>query len=425
VRGKRGLRALATALGLTAVLAAPAHAGLCDLLGGCTSPAGPVVDPDGALHVNTAMAPLPAPVAGQPLFDRVHGHLPLGLTERAYDGSPNGFGRAATAAQEAALVTGIDGSLLRVPVSWAQSEPDPPAGAVHDYSWPRDDLYSGLVTHGVRPILTLLAAPRWALDSTAGCTQVCNQPPGADHAADFAAFAAAVARRYPLAAAIEIWNEPNNHRGSVQGPRPGEYAAMLAQAYDAIKAVRPDMRVLAGGLGAYGSGGPTQLTTTSDMRLDDYLHGMLAGGAAAHMDGLSFHPYPHSVADNPANGFYRAFALVDAVLQADGDAVVRLVPTEFGMSTDEASQSDRSATLQARWHDVDDPAPDALYPVPGHDRVDAVVFHTDVTSIDYDHYGWLSVISNRDTFHPDAVWCDFARMLAGRQSCPATIRPPR
>jgi hypothetical protein len=418
------MRLLCAMLALAAILAAPAHASLCDLLGTCSGPGGPALDPDGALHVDTAMTPLPAPVAGQPLFDRVHGHLQLGLTERGYDGSPNGFGRAATAAQEAAFVTGIDGTLMRVPVLWAQAEPQPPVNGVHDYSWPRDDLYSSLVEHGVRPILTLIASPLWAMDSTTGCTQVCNQPPGPDHAADFATFAAAVARRYPLAAAIEIWNEPNNHRGSVQGPRPDQYATLLADAYGAIKAVRPAMRVLAGGLGAYGSG-TGQLTTSSDMRLDDYLQGILDGGAAAHMDGLSFHPYPHSVNDNPSNGFYRTFSLVDAVLQANGDGATRLVPTEFGVSTDEAGQVDRSTTLQARWHDLNDPSPGAAYPVPGQDRVDAAVFHTDITAVNYDHYGWLSVVSNRDTFHPYAVWCDFARMLAGRQSCPATIRPAR
>jgi len=97
-----------------AVAAPTAHAGLCDLLHTCGSPVAPPVP----------MQPLPAPVPGQPLFDRVDGHLQLGLTERGYDGSPNGLGRAATANQEAAFVRGIDGTLLRVPVSWAQAEPD-------------------------------------------------------------------------------------------------------------------------------------------------------------------------------------------------------------------------------------------------------------------------------------------------------------
>jgi hypothetical protein len=417
------LRLLFAALtGVLAIAAAPAGADLCELLHTCPGPAGPALDPDGALHVDTPMTPLPAPLPGQPLFDRVDGHLPLGLTERAYDGSPNGFGRAATAAQEAAFVRGIDGTLLRVPVLWAQAEPDAPAGGVHSYAWPRDDLYSTLVTHGVRPILTLVASPRWAMASHVGCTQLCTQPPGLAHADDFAAFAGAVAQRYPLAAAIEIWNEPNNHHGSVQGPRPDEYASLLAKAHDAIKAQRPAMRVLGGALGAYGAS-PAQPTTPSDMRLGDYLHTMLAGGAATHMDALSLHPYPHATADNPDNTFYGVFAAADSVLNADGAGSERLVASEFGMSTDEGSQEDRSRVLRARWHDLNDPNPTAAYPIPGADRVDAAVFHTDVNGIAYDHHGWLSVISNRATFHPFAVWCDFARMLAGRQSCPATIRP--
>lgn len=411
MRGKHRLVAIVVAA--CAATAPTANAGLCDLLRTCSPPPGPALDPDGALHVDTPLAPLPAPVAGAPLFDRVHGHVPLGLTERGYDGSPNGFGRAATAAQEAAFVRGIDGTLLRVPVSWAQSEPDPPVGGVHDYRWPRDDLYTGLVKHGVRPILTLLNAPRWALASTIGCTQVCAQPPGAGHAADFAAFAAAVARRYPLAAAIEIWNEPNNHSGSVQGPRPDEYAALLARAYDAVKAQRPAMRVLGGALGAYGAS-LSQPTTARDMRLGDYLQAMLADGAAAHMDGLSFHPYPHSVQPSPDNGFARALGVVDDVLAANGESAIRRVPTEFGISTDEASQTDRSTALQALWAELNARA-----------DVDAAIFHADLNGIDYDHYGWLSVVQNRATFHPYRVWCDFARIVAGQTSCPATIHPPR
>jgi hypothetical protein len=409
VRGKHRLVAIVVAA--CAVVTPTADAGLCDLFDTCGPPPGPAIDPDGALHVDTPLQPLPAPVAGQPLFDRVHGHVPLGLTERGYDGSPNGFGRAATASQEAAFVRGIDGTLLRVPVSWAQSEPSPPAGAVHSYRWPRDDLYTELLEHGVRPILTLLAAPRWALAGTSGCTQVCAQPPGAAHAADFAAFAAAVARRYPLASAIEIWNEPNNHHGSVQGPRPAEYAALLAQAYDAIKAQRPAMRVLGGALGAYGAS-PDQPTTSTDMRLGDYLQAMLDGGAATHMDGLSLHPYPHSVQPSPDNGFARVLGVADDVLAANGDSAVRRVATEFGISTDEATQVDRSAALQALWGEVN-----------ARGDVDAAVFHTDITAIDHDHYGWLAVVHNRSTFHPYRVWCDFARMLAGRESCPATISP--
>ena len=137
------LKPLVAASACALAFAAPGAAGaLCDVLGTCSAPAGPGLDPDGALHVDTPMQALPAPVAGDPLFGRVNGHLQLGLTERAYDGSPSGFGRAATGAQEAAFVRGIGGTLLRVPVLWAQAEPDAPVAGVHDYSWPRDDLYS-------------------------------------------------------------------------------------------------------------------------------------------------------------------------------------------------------------------------------------------------------------------------------------------
>ncbi|MDX6656184.1 MAG: polysaccharide biosynthesis protein PslG [Solirubrobacteraceae bacterium] len=411
--------------GALLLAAVPAHAGLCDLLSTCPAPPpSSDLDPDGALHVATDMMPLPGPQPGRPLFDRVDGHLPLGLTERGYDGSPNGSGRAATAAQEAAFVRGIGGTMLRVPVLWGHAEPAAPLAGVHTYGWERDDLYRGLVTHGVRPILTLLGAPRWALNSSAGCEDVCEQPPVGARMDDFAAFAAAVARRYPLAAAIEIWNEPNNHHGSVQGPDPAAYTALLAKAYDAIKAQRPQMRVLGGALGAYGAGAD-QPTTASDVRLGDFLGVMLDSGAGAHMDGLSLHPYPNSLVDNPANDFFRVFSVVTGVLDAHGAGAERLVASEFGVPTTDALPGARSRVLQDRWHDLNDPDPAAAYPVPGRDRVDGVVFHTDISGIDYDRYGWLSVVTNQTTFRPQQVWCDFARLLAGHQTCPITIRPAR
>jgi hypothetical protein len=422
----RRCRIVVAGLGCGLALAAtPASADLCDLLGSCPDPApAHQTDAGGALQVDTDMQPLAAPPAGGPIFDRVGGHLQLGLTERGYDGSPSGLGRAATAPQEAAFVRGIGGTLMRVPVTWAHAEPDAPVAGVHTYHWRRDDLYSGLVKNGVRPVLTLLGSPRWALSSGTGCAKgICPQPPGAAHAADFAAFAAAVARRYPLAAAIEIWNETNNHHGSVQGPRPAEYAALLAQAYDAIKAQRPAMRVLGGGLGAYGAGNDAP-TTATDMRIGDYLSAMLDGGAATHMDGLSFHPYPNSTADNPDNDFFRVFTVVDDVLRAHGAGATRLLPSEFGVATTEAAPAERSRVMRERWHDLNDPDPGADHPVPGADRVDGVVFHTDLLGVDNDRHGWLSVVANQTTFRPEQVWCDFARMLAGRQTCPITLSPP-
>ena len=94
-------------------------------------------------------------------------------------------------------------------------------------------------------------------------------------------------------------------------------------------------------------------------------------------------------------------------LAANGDSAMRLVPTEFGISTDEASQTDRSDELRSLWHKLD-----------ARGDVDAAVFHTDITAIDHDHYGWLAVVQNRTTFHPYRVWCDFARLLAGQPELP-------
>ena len=56
-----------------------------------------------------------------------------------------------------------------------------------------------------------------------------------------------VARRFPQAAAIEIWNEPNLSGFWKPEPQPERYARLVASAYEAIKAADPGIQVIAGG----------------------------------------------------------------------------------------------------------------------------------------------------------------------------------
>lgn len=56
-----------------------------------------------------------------------------------------------------------------------------------------------------------------------------------------------VARRFPQAAAIEIWNEPNLSGFWKPEPQPERYAGLVASAYEAIKAADPGIQVIAGG----------------------------------------------------------------------------------------------------------------------------------------------------------------------------------
>jgi exo-beta-1,3-glucanase (GH17 family) len=99
--------------------------------------------------------------------------------------------------------------------------------------------------------------------------------------------AAAIARRYPRAAGIEIWNEPNTPYFWAPKPDPIAYAKLLAQCYKAIKRVRPKMRVAGG---ATSSGVPSQ-PAPGQIVATDFVAALQASGGFRHMDALSLHAY--------------------------------------------------------------------------------------------------------------------------------------
>jgi hypothetical protein len=383
------------------------------VMAGAPATGAAAVNADGSLQVSSQLTPLPGWTPGQPLFARrSDGHLPVGLTERARDDGK------ASPSQEAGIVAGMGGTMMRVPLNWAHAQPTPST----QYDWASyDDMYSALVARGIRPIFPVQAAPTWAVTGCGTAVTECDQPPSTASAQQaYAQLVGAVARRYPLAAAIEIWNEPNNSSGAQLGPDAAVYTQLLVQSYDAIKAARPAMRVLGGALGNYGAD-QGQPSTTSSVRLDDFLAAMESNGAASHMDGLSFHPYPEYATENPDNNFYRAFSKLSAVLDATGDAGRRLVPDEIGfLSNSITAESTQSSILQSRYRDLDVPATSM---VPKASQVDAVIFHTDVNNINFDKFGWVELLSAGLGYRPHAVWCAFGQMLAGLSGCPTRITP--
>jgi hypothetical protein len=207
---------------------------------------------------------------------------------------------------------------------WGTVEPTAPGAAGHTYNWSSTDEIAGqLAAQGVRWDVVLHGSPRWA--SAKPGNQYASPAP--DHFGDFAAYAAAFAARYGAGGAfwaahpefaalpvttIEIWNEPNTavHWGVT--PNPASYAALYAQARDAIKAVDASAKVLIGGI----------------VWNDDaaYLQGVLTAlGPAASIDGVGSHPYAPTV-----------FAILPNVqrmrrtLDAAGRADVPLMLNELG-----------------------------------------------------------------------------------------------
>src|SRR5581483_8249995 len=84
-------------------------------------------------------------------------------------------------------------------------------------------------------------------------------PLSASDQSDFAAFAAAIAKRYPSIAEFVVGNEPNNNRFwlpqfALDGSDAAAtaYESLLAKTYDALKAANPQVDVIGGALAPRG-----------------------------------------------------------------------------------------------------------------------------------------------------------------------------
>lgn len=185
-----------------------------------------------------------------------------------------------------------------------------------------DEQYDAVVNAGFQPLIVVDRSPRWARDS--------DNPglPNQAHEGEWAEFVQAVVQRYPAAIALEIWNEPNLTY-SVTPVDPVRYTQILTQSYQTVKAVRPRLPVISGGLGP---------SDESDGSRDyqPYLHEMFVNGAASAMDGIGIHIYPTVNNQwNPA-GFEPMLNKVRAERDATGATQKPIWITEVGESTSTA-----------------------------------------------------------------------------------------
>lgn len=214
-------------------------------------------------------------------------------------------------------------TVVRLQSGWAAIAPTQPA----DPSNPADPAYHWTaldadireaVSYGLQPIVTLTAAPRWAV----GAGAPASATPGTwkPNAAAFGQFAAALGERYsgtypdplhpgsdlPLVRFWEPWNEPNlpvylapqwTRKGHHWLPAsPAIYRGLLNAFYAGLKSTNPQAQVIAGGTAPFGDppGGPRMAPVT----FDDALF-CLSGAALkplpcpqpAHFDILDHHPY--------------------------------------------------------------------------------------------------------------------------------------
>jgi hypothetical protein len=168
--------------------------------------------------------------------------------------------------------------------------------------------------------------------------------------ADFAAFAASLARSLPTVHDFIVGNEPNLNRywmpqfgPSGQDVAAPAYVQLLAQTYDALKGVSPDIRVWGGAVSPRGGDRPNtgRDTHSPTVFIRDMGAAYRASGRTTPiMDGFAFHPYEDTSSAPPESthptttsislaDYGKLVALLDAAFGPD----LPIVYDEFGVET--------------------------------------------------------------------------------------------
>jgi hypothetical protein len=153
--------------------------------------------------------------------------------------------------------------------------------------------------------------------------------------ADFAAYAASVARAATGVRIVIVGNEPNLNRywlpqfneDGTDAAAPA-YESLLAQTYDALKAVSPRLTVLGGAVSPRGGDVPGVRPTHSPTTFIRDLGAAYrdSGRTAPIMDGFAFHPYEDNSSVAPADGMHPN---TTTIALADYDKLVALLGEAF------------------------------------------------------------------------------------------------
>lgn len=315
-----------------------------------------------------------------------------------------------SASQLATVVDGLGSNSARFTMDWWYLEPT--RDKWNEGQWDRfERYYDALRERGIRPLITVSSAPPWARDPNAqSCTneQGCEFPPGVAWEGEWQEFVAEVARRFPQAAAIEIWNEPNLQGFWKPFPDPDRYGRLVATAYPAIKAVDPNMRVLAGALA------PTQTKEvdffgrTTKMPMRQFLN-QAYPRIKNNSDAISFHTVFQASSFGAETLWAKAFEDARSVRRAYNDGGKKLWLTETGLTThgplafSQAEQAQGLLTQYRRAMTMRD--------------LEGMIVHTlaDRIELPYSDFNrGYGLISSFDPFVPKKAFCSFAGRVRDR-----------
>jgi polysaccharide biosynthesis protein PslG len=306
--------------------------------------------------------------------------------------------RRASPDEVARLAEGTGAGMYRLLIDWRSTEPAPD---VYDFGM-SDRIYAALRARGIRPLFVLAWAPTWAWAPAVQCSgDQCHFPPGRDFDGQWREMAAVLAKRYPDAAGIEIWNEPNERTAWNWAADVGRYSELLREAYTAIKAVEPSMPVISGGLSN------RQESADGSMSLADFARELFAHDAAHYMDGIGIHPY---VPKDLLEGFGKTLDLVRSLRPGD----LPIWVTEVGVTTSGPAADSFHASENEQAH-VDTTA---YRYFKSQADVKAILIHTliDPYNDPRDPESGFGVL--RSDLREKPAYCALAHESGARRSCP-------
>jgi hypothetical protein len=213
-------------------------------------------------------------------------------------------------------------TVIRYTVNWDYVEPKQGQFNWNGY----DPLYTSALKRGIRPILVVLGSPSWARPTDLTCfpnLAHCRRPPDTNHNQAFTDFVTTLVKRYPQAAALEVWNEPNLTEFWAGTLDVARYAQLVDLAYAAVKQAEPSMPVLGGALNN------SEYDAPGTINYPNYLQLFLE--QKPHMDALSIHDYPHAGSD--PTWYEETLDTARSNLDKAGLTTMPVWVTELGVST--------------------------------------------------------------------------------------------
>jgi len=226
--------------------------------------------------------------------------------------------------RELSLMTQAGVKTTRLSLEWSAVERD--GEGVINTGWVAelDKAVSAARSAGLDVLVTLgPGVPYWASSDPNRASGSYNKfypPRNPTDFADFAGWAASHLGALGVRA-LELWNEPNLTQFWASGPDPAAFARLIKPAYAAVKAARPDMTVVMGGL------------SDNDT---DFLSKVYAAGGGAGFDVVGMHTYPRTMPSPCSSGSRWEFCgltNVRNVMVNNGDSAKPIWVTEMGFST--------------------------------------------------------------------------------------------